>query len=176
MRKHLFVAVLAVIIAAAAVVFVAAWRNPRQDAVAAPRAPVFVGTAGGRDDHGDVVTTGLFRSIAKRENPVVVAITTQSRVKTPDFNQLFRNDEFFWRFFGFPRLPREQVQQALGSGFLINSNGEILTNNHVVAGADQIRVALFSDEHRTYAAEIVGRDPLTDSALIKLKNPPDNLP
>jgi serine protease Do len=50
-----------------------------------------------------------------------------------------------------------------------------VTNNHVVAGADQIRVALFGDDRKTYPAEIVGRDPLTDSALIRLKNGPGSL-
>jgi serine protease Do len=51
-----------------------------------------------------------------------------------------------------------------------------VTNNHAVAGADQIRVALFGNDRKTYPAEIVGRDPLTDSALIRLKNGPGNLP
>jgi serine protease Do len=178
MRKRLFLAVLAVIIAAVAVTFATARRNPTNE-VASRRSSEPASTATGSDrgdDRGDVVTTGLFRSIAKRENPVVVAITTQSKVKTPDFTQLFGNEDFFGRFFGAPRPPREEVQQALGSGFLISSNGEILTNNHVVAGANQIRVALFSDEHQTYPAEIEGRDPLTDSALIKLKNGPGTLP
>jgi serine protease Do len=64
----------------------------------------------------------------------------------------------------------------LGSGFLINPDGEILTNSHVVAEAEEIRVALFNDERRIYPADVIGRDALTDSALIKLKNPPANLP
>jgi len=65
---------------------------------------------------------------------------------------------------------------ALGSGFLINPDGEILTNNHIVAGADRIRVGLFGDDRKTYLATLVGRDPLTDSALIRLKDAPGNLP
>jgi S1-C subfamily serine protease len=79
--------------------------------------------------------------------------------------QLFSGDDFFWRFFGGPAQPREQIQRGLGPGFLITSDGEILTNNHVVAGAQQIRVGFFGDDQKTYAAEVVGRDPLTDSAL-----------
>jgi serine protease Do len=177
MRRHLFPVFLAVLIAAVAVVFVAARRPSVKEAASTPgRTPGPIATAGTGEDRGDVVTTGLFRSIAKRENPVVVAITTQSRVKTPDVAQTFGNDDFFRRFFGAPSAPREQIQQALGSGFLISSAGEIVTNNHVVAGAEQIRVALFSDEHRTYRADVVGRDPLTDSALIKLKDAPAGLP
>jgi len=135
-----------------------------------------VGTSGDRDGGGDVVTTGLFRTIAKRQNPLVVAITTQSHVKSTDFSQFSEGDDFFSRFFGGAPHPRDQIRRALGSGFLIGSDGEILTNNHVVAGADQIRVALFSDEHKTYTADVVGRDPLTDSALVKLKDAPKNLP
>jgi serine protease Do len=104
-----------------------------------------------------------------------VAITTQSRVTAPDVTQFCDSDDFFWRFFGGPRARCEQIQRSLGSGFLIGSN-EIVTNNHAVAGADQIRVALFGNDRKTYPAEIVGRDPLTDSALIRLKNGPGNLP
>jgi serine protease Do len=120
--------------------------------------------------------TSLFRTIAKRENPVVVFITVQSRTRAQDMTQLFGGDDFFWRFFGRPAQPREQIQRGLGSGFVITRDGEILTNNHVVAGAEQIRVGLFGDDHKTYAAEVVGRDPLTDSALIKLKDAPSDLP
>jgi serine protease Do len=68
------------------------------------------------------------------------------------------------------------VQRGLGSGFLIGPDGEILTNNHVVAGAEAIDVGLFGEESRTYRATIVGRDPLSDSALIKLQRPPVDLP
>jgi serine protease Do len=72
--------------------------------------------------------------------------------------------------------PRDQLQRGLGSGFIVSSDGEILTNNHVVAGAEQIRVGLFQDDRKTYAATVLGRDPLTDSALIKLQDAPGNLP
>jgi serine protease Do len=122
------------------------------------------------------VTTSLFRNIVKRENPVVVSINTQSHVRPPDVDDFFGGDDFFRRFFGAPRPPREQLQRALGSGFIISADGEILTNNHVVAGAEQIRVGLISDERTTYTAKVIGRDPLTDSALIKLENGPGKLP
>jgi serine protease Do len=128
------------------------------------------------DPSGEVLTTGLFRAIAKRENPMVVAITTEARIKPSDIQQFFGgDDDFFSRFFGTTPAPREQLRRGLGSGFLINTSGEILTNNHVVSGAEQIRVSLFGNEHKTYVANVVGRDPLTDSALIKLTNPPQDL-
>jgi serine protease Do len=147
-------------------------RNAASSAQRAPSQPP--SDAPDAADPGTVVTTSLFRNIAKRQNAVVVAITTQSRIETP--RSPFPDDEFFRRFFGGAPPPRAQQREALGSGFIISPDGEILTNNHVVAGADQIRVALFNDERRTYAATVEGRDPLTDSALIKLTDGPGNLP
>jgi serine protease Do len=122
-----------------------------------------------------VLDSSLFRTIAKRENPVVVYITTQTRLQVPELTEFLDGDNFLRRFFGGP-MTREHIQRGLGSGFLISQQGEILTNNHVVAGAEQIRVGLFSDDRKTYVATVVGRDPLTDSALIRLKDPPGSLP
>ncbi|OJH38111.1 trypsin-like peptidase domain-containing protein [Cystobacter ferrugineus] len=82
----------------------------------------------------------------------------------------------FDRFFGGedPRgSRREPIRQGTGSGFIIDSKGLVLTNNHVVEGAVSIRVRL--DDGRSFNAEIVGRDPLTDVALIQLKKA-ENLP
>ncbi|MDR1394665.1 MAG: DegQ family serine endoprotease [Deltaproteobacteria bacterium] len=71
-------------------------------------------------------------------------------------------------FFGFPQSPPEVFRErALGSGFIFDQEGFIITNNHVVEGADEIKVKL--DDRREIDAEIVGRDPKTDLALIKLK-------
>ena len=87
------------------------------------------------------------------------------------------DDEFFRRFFGAPPTrPRDQVRRGLGSGFLVGSDGEILTNNHVVDGSDRIRVELFSDATKQFDARVIGRDPLTDTALIKLDKAPAALP
>jgi serine protease Do len=74
--------------------------------------------------------------------------------------------EFFDRFFGDER-PRDFKQRSLGSGFIIDQEGYIVTNNHVVENADKIEV-IFKDE-KEFDAEIVGRDPNTDLALIKIK-------
>jgi serine protease Do len=176
MCKSLMLSIVALILAVVAVSFAASTRlssEGRQTNVAAtPSADL---RPADRAAPSDAMTSGLFRTIANRENPIVVAISTQSRIKAPGATQLSDSDDFFRRFFGGPRAPREQIQQSLGSGFLIGSN-EIVTNNHVVAGADQIRVALFGDDRKTYPAQIVGRDPLTDSALISLKDGPTNLP
>lgn len=104
--------------------------------------------------------------------PVVVAIETEATVKTAQGMDPF---EFF---FGMPsqRQPaREQPrQQGLGSGVIVSSQGHILTNNHVVEGADNITVTL-SDKLQ-YKAKVVGTDPQTDLAVIQLEKIPPNLP
>ena len=85
---------------------------------------------------------------------------------------------FFDRFFGGGGggggQRREQIRQGSGSGFIVDSKGLVLTNNHVVEGAVAIRVRL--DDGRTFDADIVGRDPLTDVAVIQLKAKVENLP
>jgi len=82
----------------------------------------------------------------------------------------FFGDDFFERFFG--QMPREQKQHSLGSGFIIDpAKGFILTNNHVVANANEINVRL--DNGKDYEGEVVGRDPKTDLALIRTKKKMD---
>jgi serine protease Do len=75
------------------------------------------------------------------------------------------------RFFG-PQPP--QVEQSAGSGFIVDADGKVMTNNHVIEGAAAIRVRL--DDGRSFAAEVVGRDPLTDLALLQLEGVKDPLP
>jgi serine protease Do len=85
--------------------------------------------------------------------------------------------DFFDRFFGGrpgPEMPEEFRGSSLGSGFVISPDGFILTNNHVVRDAADIVVRL--SDGREFKAELVGRDPATDVALIRLANPPKNLP
>lgn len=122
---------------------------------------------------GAPMDTALFRNIARRQNPTVVAILTQVRVQP---SSSFSDDDFFRQFFG-RRLPQPEsrVQRGVGSGVLISRTGEILTNNHVVAGAEMINVGLLGEGSRTYRATVVGRDPLSDSALIKLQQLPPSV-
>ena len=132
-----------------------------------------------------------FRDIAKAATPAVVNIRTESRQRTQDLSDFFGGGDLFDRFFGGPsgggggggnggarpRQPRQrdQVVQAAGSGFIIDKSGLILTNNHVVEGANKIKVSLYGeDEDLEYDAKIVGRDPLTDSALIQLTEKPNH--
>jgi serine protease Do len=123
-----------------------------------------------------------FRNIAKSQGPVVVNIRTSARLRREMTDS---NEDLFRRFFGqTPQgrgrrgVPDEpQVQQGAGTGFIIDKAGFILTNNHVVEDAEEIQVGLFGanmanpNEH-LYAAKVIGRDPLTDSALIQLTEMP----
>lgn len=123
-----------------------------------------------------------FTDLAEKAGKAVVNINT---VKIVDNNEAFKQfqrfhgpnsnnplDEFFDRFFG-GRAP-EQKQRSLGSGFLISNDGFIVTNNHVVEGADEIKVSL-QDGGESYDAKVIGRDPETDLALLKIDNG-DDLP
>jgi Do/DeqQ family serine protease len=176
--------VVVVILIAVAIVFATSRRRvlhgagtaqvPTTTAGAVATSGTRAGDTSGEDDDRPV-TTHLFRAIAKRENPMVVAITTQARVNAVQPTDSSGPDDFFRRFFG-DAEPRDQIRRALGSGFLISREGEILTNNHVVAGAQEIRVGLLGQDARTFKADVVGRDPLTDTALIKLENAPATLP
>jgi Do/DeqQ family serine protease len=82
--------------------------------------------------------------------------------------------QYFRERFGLGQAPsRRETQRGLGSGFVVNKSGVILTNNHVVAGADEVWVQL-SDERR-FEARVVGSDPSTDVAVVKLTHPPADL-
>ena len=127
---------------------------------------------------GETVTAQAFREIAKAQSPMVVNIRTESRRQTRDLEEFFRGNELLERFFGFPQFPsrpRDQITEGAGTGFIIDAAGLILTNNHVVSGATKITVALYAEEEADeYEARVVGRDPLTDSALIELTEKPDH--
>jgi serine protease Do len=141
---------------------------------------------------GGAVDAGTFRNIAKAVSPAVVNIRTESKQRAQDLTDFFggggTGDDLFDRFFGGqgrggpgggqgnsrPR-EREQTVQSAGTGFVIDKAGYILTNNHVVEGANKIEVSLYGeDDDQQYAAKIIGRDPLTDSALIQLTEMPNH--
>lgn len=96
--------------------------------------------------------------------PAVVNIYT-TKLITERANPLF-NDPFFRYFFGDQLAPRQRLESSLGSGVIVSDNGYILTNNHVVEGADEIQVAL-RDGHSAEAT-IVGTDPESDLAVLKI--------
>ncbi len=125
-----------------------------------------------------------FTALTKAVSPAVVNISTTQEVKrgggpVPFFGPGGEEDPFgeffgnpFERFFGEPRRPFRA--KSLGSGFIIDPKGFILTNNHVVENADEIVVKL--NNGKEYKAKVVGRDAKTDIALISIENGPNDLP
>jgi serine protease DegQ len=103
--------------------------------------------------------------ILEEVTPAVVNVHTRTRVQVR--SSPFFDDPFFRRFFDLPNVPRERVQQSLGSGVVVDAEaGLILTNNHVIDGADDIAVTL--KDGREYSAEFVGSDRDTDLAVIRI--------
>ncbi|TWJ16553.1 DegQ family serine endoprotease [Geobacter argillaceus] len=144
-------------------------------------------TQGGCESRGKTEFVGFpqsFADLAERVKPAVVNIRTTSTVKVPGnpFKHFFGPDQgdqndpfgdFFKRYFN--DVPdKEMKQQSLGSGFIINKDGFIITNNHVVDNADEIKVKL--SDGREFKAKVIGRDSKTDLALIKISSPFENLP
>ena len=110
----------------------------------------------------------------KRVGAAVVRINTERRIRL-DFPAPFFDDPFFRRFFGediFPRLPQEYRQYGQGSGFIIDSDGILLTNAHVISGADTVLVTL--KDGRTFQGKVRGIDEPSDLAVVKIEG--RNLP
>jgi serine protease Do len=123
------------------------------------------------------VPTASLAPLVERLKPAVVAISTTTSVKNPRAQRrLGPGGDPFERFFGqpMPDMPDEFRGQGIGSGFVLNAEGYILTNHHVVKDAVDIRVRL--GDGSEFMAKVVGKDPVTDVALIKLNAPPKGLP
>jgi serine protease Do len=112
-----------------------------------------------------------FAPIVREAAPAVVNIYTAT-IQRQRRNPLL-DDPFFRQFFG-DAQPQPRVQQSLGSGVIVTETGHIVTNNHVVAGADQILVALA--DRREYPAKLVFADPRLDLALLKIEPQGEKLP
>ncbi len=119
-----------------------------------------------------------FVALADKLSPAVVNISTSQTVRAPrpfpgpfssPFGEGNPSFEFWERFFGHQFPPQGQFRQRnLGSGFVIDADGHILTNNHVIRNAEEITVKL--SDGRTFEAKVIGKDPKTDIALIKIKS------
>jgi serine protease Do len=133
--------------------------------------------------NGVAALTTSFASIVKNAQPAVVSIASTKVVKmdTGDegLSPLF-NDPVFRQFFGDRGAgplnrsgkPREEREQGLGSGVIVNPDGFILTNNHVIEGANEIKV--YTSDSRELKARVIGADPQTDIAVVKVEQ--KNLP
>lgn len=124
-------------------------------------------------------TTGLpiqdknfITNVVEQVGPAVVRIDS-SRTVTARIPEVF-NNPLFRDFFGadLPTGPQQRVERGTGSGFIISGDGQILTNAHVVDGADTVNVTL--KDGRTFVGKVMGTDPLTDMAVIKIQA--NNLP
>jgi len=145
-----------------------------------------------------------FRNVAKAQSPMVVNIRTETRQRSQEMSDFFGGgggsggapDDLLRRFFGQPGGPgapgadpdekdnggrnnnrrrREQTTVAAGTGFIISKDGLILTNNHVVEGASKIEVSLYGEDlDQLYQAKLIGRDALSDTALIQLTEKPNH--
>src|SRR5437660_10749438 len=118
-----------------------------------------------------------FSPIVKKVSPAVVKVVTSAKVQNAAFSGAPEMDDFLRRFFGDqsqdrstrrnPRTMPMPRQEGLGSGVIATKDGYIITNNHVVDGADEVKVAL--QDGREFTAKVIGRDPKSDVAVIKIE-------
>lgn len=108
-----------------------------------------------------------YAPVVKDTAPAVVNVYTSRTVRT-------RSNDFFERMFGMQRAPRERTSSSLGSGVVVRSNGIIVTNAHVVKGADELRVVL--NDRREFEAEVIAEDAEIDIAVLKIDAGSEGLP
>ncbi|MGA9378005.1 MAG: trypsin-like peptidase domain-containing protein, partial [Phormidium sp.] len=115
------------------------------------------------------ITSNFVVEAVEKVGPAVVRIDSSRSVRT-DIAEGY-SDPFSRRFFGAPP-PSRRVRQGTGSGFLINAEGQVLTNAHVIDGADTVKVTL--SDGRSFTGKVLGQDKVTDIAVVKINA--DNLP
>jgi len=109
-----------------------------------------------------------YAPVVKQTAPAVVNVYTSRTVRTRS------GADFFERMFGMQRAPQERVESSLGSGVIVRSNGIIVTNAHVVKGADELKVVL--NDRREFPAEIVAQDEEIDVAVLRIETNGERLP
>ncbi|HVV43137.1 MAG TPA: DegQ family serine endoprotease [Nitrobacter sp.] len=112
-----------------------------------------------------------YAPIVHRVAPAVVNVYAAKMVQN---RNPFFDDPIFRRFFGVPGGQSEQMQRSLGSGVMVDPSGLVVTNNHVIEGADQVKVSLA--DKREFEAEIVLKDTRSDLAVLRLKNVHEKFP
>src|SRR3954453_10734320 len=112
-----------------------------------------------------------YAPIVQRVQPAVVNVYA---AKTVQNRNPLLDDPIFRRFFGVPGQQPEQMQRSLGSGVMVDASGLVVTNNHVIEGADQVKVSLA--DKREFEAEIVLKDSRTDLAVLRLKDGREKFP
>jgi serine protease Do len=136
--------------------------------------PMWISSAAGADISKNVSFVNGFVPVVKKILPAVVNIASSKIIRSPNKGPMapFFSDPFFQQFFGDEfsrqfRIPQEQRERSLGSGVLVSPDGYILTNNHVVEGASDIKISLA--DKREFEAHIVGTDSKTDVAVLKIE-------
>ena len=126
-----------------------------------------IAQASSSDENAIAVPQNYVSKVVNEVGDSVVRIDASRTVATNNSPML--NDPFFRQFFGsqIPNLPQERVQRGFGSGFVVSSDGLILTNAHVVDGSDGVNVTL--KDGSSYEGKVMGTDPLTDVAVIKIE-------
>ncbi len=120
-----------------------------------------------------VATLATLSPMIESVKAAVVNVDVRVRRATPAQNEGGLTDEQLEQYFGLHGVQKNQLQQGAGSGFIVDPRGYVMTNNHVVEGAVMIRVRL--EDGRGFDGDVLGRDPLTDVALIKLRGDPTGL-
>ncbi len=115
----------------------------------------------------DVAPQNSYAEVVSKASPAVITIRADRRVRNPQ-QFPFLDDPFFRGLFGNrgQQQPQERLQQALGSGVIVSADGYILTNHHVVDGAENIKIDM--NDGRTLEAKLIGSDPPSDLALLKV--------
>jgi Do/DeqQ family serine protease len=130
--------------------------------------PVPSASNAGNGDGQPVHPPASYADVVSKAAPAVVTIRSERRVRAPQQYPFF-NDPFFRHFFGKPGAPQpdgELRESGLGSGVVVNADGYIVTNHHVIDGAEDIKV-VFND-NRSFDAKVVGSDPPSDLAVLKI--------
>ncbi len=174
MKRSVWVALagfaLGLLVAGYVLVYLPERHSAASGPVAAPSAPV-VATNLYASSAPEVRTDLDFVSISEKVGPAVVKIVSEHKEKARDqqgFEDQFPFDDFWDRFFGrpAPRQPQEYQSMVQGTGFFITSDGYILTNNHIAE--DSVKNTITTLQGKDYEAKVIGTDPKTDLALLKI--------
>jgi Do/DeqQ family serine protease len=158
---------------AAGVVTLAAWQAPQASSYLSASTPAPTVASAPAPVPSAVAGTS-YAPIVERVMPAVVTIRVEKRASMVPTDQQIP-DDLFRRFFGeqmpqqrrgAPRMMPRGVERGLGSGVIVSQDGYILTNNHVVDGADTVKVEL--NDTRSFTAKVIGTDPATDLAVVKI--------